>query len=103
MSKQEIETRQSSYMQFLAENHELISKWPEWKREASIHGYDRRLPLSLPHGWEENLVASFLKDKIAICSVCGKQVNRVLDLHSTDADICSFECEEDYWLDILYD
>lgn len=42
------------------------------------------------------------KQKYTICFVCKKQVEQVLDLHHTNADICSLDCEEIYWLEILY-
>lgn len=42
------------------------------------------------------------KQKHTTCFVCKKQVKQVLDLHHTNADICSLDCEAKYWLDILY-
>jgi hypothetical protein len=41
-------------------------------------------------------------DKQATCFQCKKRVQRVLDLHHTNADLCSPECERDYWLDIAF-
>lgn len=42
------------------------------------------------------------KDKDTVCFVCKKKVSQVLNLHHTNADICGYECEKIYWLDILY-
>lgn len=36
------------------------------------------------------------------CFKCGKRVTRILDLHHTNAHLCSLQCEKDYWLDIVY-
>lgn len=41
------------------------------------------------------------KKKKAICAACGKKVSKVLDLHHTGADLCSLECERNFWLDLL--
>jgi len=42
------------------------------------------------------------KKKITTCFWCKKQIKKVLDLEATNADLCSFECERAYWLDVLY-
>lgn len=42
------------------------------------------------------------KEKHATCFVCEKKVEKVLDLHHTKVNLCSSECEDAYWLDILY-
>lgn len=42
------------------------------------------------------------KKKHTTCFKCKKEVEQVLDLHHTNADLCSIECETDYWMDILY-
>lgn len=42
------------------------------------------------------------KKKKTTCFICKKEVSQVLDLHHTNADLCSLECEKKYWLDILY-
>lgn len=36
------------------------------------------------------------------CFVCKKKTTWILDLHHTNAHLCSLECEQSYWLDILY-
>ena len=41
------------------------------------------------------------KAKHTTCFVCHKEVEKVLDLHHTNADICSFDCEARYWLEIF--
>ncbi|GEM_PF-4771338 len=43
------------------------------------------------------------KQKRTKCSVCGKEVHKVLDLHHTGADICSLECEAKFWFRIALD
>lgn len=42
------------------------------------------------------------RTKVTTCFVCKKPVDKILDLHHTNAEICSIECETKYWLDILY-
>lgn len=42
------------------------------------------------------------KAKNTVCFVCKKEVSEVLNLHHTNADLCSYECEKKYWLDIFY-
>lgn len=42
------------------------------------------------------------KKKKATCFVCDKEVEQVLDLHHTRADLCSLKCEAAYWIDIAY-
>ena len=42
------------------------------------------------------------KKESTTCFVCHRKVKKVLDLHHTNADICSLACEQKYWLDILY-
>jgi len=41
-------------------------------------------------------------DAEAQCDVCMKPVMRVLDLHHTGALLCSLQCEQTFWLNILY-
>lgn len=41
------------------------------------------------------------KKKHTRCSVCKKEVRKVLDLHHTNANLCSIKCEQRFWLDIL--
>jgi len=43
------------------------------------------------------------KQKNASCFICKKNVEQVLDLHHTNADLCSIECETKYWFQICYD
>jgi len=34
------------------------------------------------------------KTKATVCFVCKKAISQVLDLHHTNADLCSYECEK---------
>lgn len=36
------------------------------------------------------------------CDVCGKTVQRILDVHHCGKAFCSLECEQSFWLDIFY-
>jgi hypothetical protein len=36
------------------------------------------------------------------CFVCNEIKVQVLNLHHTNAILCSLECEETYWLDIAF-
>jgi len=47
-------------------------------------------------------ISTRVKKKKTTCYICNKQTNKVLDLCGTTHDICSFECEEKFWFDILY-
>jgi hypothetical protein len=51
----------------------------------------------------QGLPAHTYKDKQTTCQVCEEKVEKVLDLHHTNADICSPECEKMYWLQIALD
>jgi hypothetical protein len=51
----------------------------------------------------QGLPAHTYKEKQAACQVCEEKVERVLDLHHTNADLCSPECEKMYWLQIALD
>jgi hypothetical protein len=42
------------------------------------------------------------RDKHTTCFICHKKVDCVLDLHHTDADICSLKCERQYWIDATF-
>lgn len=41
-------------------------------------------------------------DELVECFQCKKPVKLTLGLHHTRAALCSFDCEAQYWLDILY-
>lgn len=42
------------------------------------------------------------KEGHAKCFICGKEVDKVLALKYTNADICSFECEKRFRLYLTY-
>lgn len=47
-------------------------------------------------------ISTKFKKKKTTCFICKKDVSKVLNLCGTSCDICSFACEQKFWLDILY-
>lgn len=42
------------------------------------------------------------KEKKTVCHECRQEVDRVLDLHHTRADLCSLKCEASYWIGLSF-